>query len=369
MKLNFGFKLAILWVIIIHCMMFFLYHRTEISDDEKNFPYISAKTWAVPKERSFLDYSSYWDGNWYVSIAKNGYTLNPGKESNIVFFPLYPITIIIAKTITTLPWKVAGSLVSIIALILASKILYKEIREQWGGSIARRSLFYMLIFPSAFFFSVIYTESLFILLTVLCFYYLRKEKWCLVGLFAALATLTKTIGIILLPIIVLGYLLKYHKIKTSILYLVLPIIALGAWMIYCQYQFGDFLIFAHGQEAFHRPVGRFKLIELLQGSSTADKKIWIIDSLSALLAFTTGIILLVWKKFTYGLYVILGTLIPMASGTWQSMNRYVLVLFPMFIVLAIFSKRYIWLHYFYILVMPMLLAMHIIQFVHFAWAG
>ncbi len=275
----------------------------------------------------------------------------------------------IVKTITTLPWNVAGSLVSILAIIAAISVLFVEIKEQWGKSIARRSVFYILIFPSAFFFSVMYTESLFILLSVLCFYNLRKERWFLVGIIAALATLTKTMGIIFFPITILGYWIYYRKINTKIIWLFLPIIALATWMIYCKYQFGDWLAFAHGQQFFHRPVGNFSWQALWSAPTAGDKTILFIDSLSALLALTCGIILIFWKKFTYALYVILGTLIPLASGTWQSMNRYVLILFPIFIVLAVFGKRYIWLHYFYIMVMPMLLAMHIIQFVHFAWAG
>lgn len=369
MKINFGFKLALIWVVIIHCMMFFFLHRTEVSDNWKIYPSVTAKTWAIPKEKSFLDYSSYWDGNWYLGIAKDGYVVKEGKESNVVFFPLYPTIIKITKNITALPWKVAGSLVSIIAIIIACQFLYKEIKDQWGKLIARRSVFYMLIFPSSFFFSIMYTESLFILLAVLCFYYLRKEKWCLARLVAALLALTKTIGIVFFGIMLLGYWLKYRKIKLNILWLFLPIIALGAWLLYCKDQFGVFLAFAHWQQFFNRPVGNFSWQELWKAPTAGDKTILFIDSLSALLALITGIILYVWKKFTYALYTILGVLIPLASGTWQSMNRYVLILFPIFIVVAFFGKRYVWIHYFYTIVMPMLLAMHIIQFVHFAWAG
>ncbi len=369
MKINFGFKLAILWVIVINCMMFFLYHRTEVSDNWQEFPSITAKTWAVSKEKSLLPYPAYWDGNWYLSISKDGYFIKPGEESNVVFFPLYPLTVKMVKTITALPWETAGMLVSIMAIILATSFLYKEIKEQWDKDTAKRSLFYMLIFPSAFFFSIVYTEALFILLAILCFYNLRKEKWWLAGLMAALATLTKTMGIIFLPISLLAYILKYRKVRANVLWLMLPIVSLGAWMIYCHYQLGDFLSFVHGQQFFHRPVGGFSWSGLWSAITIGDKTIMFIDSLSGLLAIITGIILLIWKKFTYALYVVLGVLIPIVSGTWQSMNRYVLVLFPMFIVLAIFGKRYTWFHYFYSLVMPMLLAMHIIQFVHFAWAG
>lgn len=369
MKINFGIKLTVLWIILIYCLMLFFLHRTEVSDNWQAFPSITTKPWAMPKEKSILPYTAYWDSQWYLSIAKNGYSIKANAESNVVFFPLYPTAIKIVKTITNLPWNLAGSLISILAIITAVGFLYVLIKKQWSESIARRSIFYMLIFPSAFFFSIVYTESLFIMLAILCFYNMDKQRWWLVGLMAALAVLTKTIGIILFPIILLGYLMHYKKIHLNILWLTLPIIALGAWMMFCQYHFGDWLSFAHGQQFFHRPVGHFSWQKLLSAPTGGDKTILFIDGLSALLALTAGIILLAWKKFTYGLYVIFGTLIPLASGTLQSMNRYVLILFPLFIVLAVFSKRYIWFHYFYIMVMPMLLAMHLIQFVHFAWAG
>lgn len=368
-KFNTGFKIALLWIILIHCLMFFFLHRTEVSDNWQVYPSITAKPWAISKEDHILKYLAYWDGPWYLSIAKEGYFIKPGQESNIVFAPLYPLTIKIAHSLTQLPWHLTASLVSVLCTLFAISILYREIKSQWDGDIARRSIFFLLIFPSSFFLAIAYTEALFLLLAVLFFYHLRRQKWWLTAVFAALAALTKIWGIALLLIAIIEYIRQEKKIKISALAFLIPLLAVALWSYYDYRQFGDWLAFAHGQQFFHRPVGQFSWSQLWLAPTAGDKTIMLIDSLSALAALVASIIMLYWKKTAYALYTILGVAIPLASGTWQSMNRYVLVLFPLFIVLAILSKKNIYLYYFYLMIMPALLAMHLIQFVHFAWAG
>lgn len=111
---------------------------------------MTAKTWALPDAKHLLSYTAYWDGQWYLGIAKDGYSIQADVESNIVFLPFYPAMIKVVRTITQLPWQLAGSLVSVLAIVLAIGLLYVEVKEQWGQTIARRSIFYLLIFPSAF---------------------------------------------------------------------------------------------------------------------------------------------------------------------------------------------------------------------------
>lgn len=368
-KLNLGFKIALLWIVLINCLMFFFVHRTEVSDNWQVYPSVTAKPWAISQENNILKYFGYWDGPWYLSIAKEGYFIKAGQESNVVFAPLYPLTIKIAHTITQLPWHLAAALVSVLCTLFAVSLLYREIKMQWDEDIALRSIFFLLIFPSSFFLTVAYTEGLFLLLAVLFFYFLRQKKWWTTAVFVALAAVTKIWGIALLLIAVIEYIRQEKKIKISALAFLLPLLTIALWSYYDYRQFGDWLAFAHGQQFFHRPVGNFSWSQLWSAPTAGDKTIMLIDSLSALAALTAGLIMIYWKKIAYGLYAILGVAIPLASGTWQSMNRYVLVLFPLFIVLSILAKKNIYLYYFYLLVMPALLAMHLIQFVHFAWAG
>ena len=74
--------------------------------------------------------------------------------------------------------------------------LYKLLEHEYDRSVARRAIFYVSIFPTAFFFSAVYTESLFFMLTVASFYYMRVHRWWLAGAIGFFAALTRVEGVL-----------------------------------------------------------------------------------------------------------------------------------------------------------------------------
>jgi hypothetical protein len=114
----------------------------------------------------------------------------------IVFYPLYPALTALLKALfgnefnaaTVLSWAcLAGACYWIYRLSL----LDNDARE------ARRAVKYLLIFPAAVFLGAPYTESLFLLLTALCLYALRKRRWWLAGIMGFFAALTRNLGMLL----------------------------------------------------------------------------------------------------------------------------------------------------------------------------
>lgn len=137
------------------------------------------------------------DSKHYASIAQNGYTNIGDDKRFIAFYPLYPLLIRIFSYIFK-DYMVSGIVISILCLIIACYFIMKLVILEFGNiEIAKGAIKYILIFPVTFFFSIGYTESLFLMLTVMCFYFLRKRKWLYAGICSMLASLTKNQGLLL----------------------------------------------------------------------------------------------------------------------------------------------------------------------------
>ena len=127
----------------------------------------------------------------YINIAATGY-----YGTDLAFFPLYPALIALLGQLTG-NHLVAGLLISNAALFFGLLFFYKLVEHQHNRHVAQRAVFYISIFPTAIFLSAVYTESLFLALTVASFYYIREHKWLLAGCWGFLAALTRVEGVLL----------------------------------------------------------------------------------------------------------------------------------------------------------------------------
>ncbi len=133
-----------------------------------------------------------WDAVHYLDIATQGY-----HGTDMAFFPLYPFLIRDARESLIGNHLVAGLVISNASFFFGLLFLYKLLEHEYDRSIARRAIFYVSIFPTAVFFSAVYTESLFFMLTVASFYYMRAHRWWLAGVIGFFAALTRVEGVLL----------------------------------------------------------------------------------------------------------------------------------------------------------------------------
>src|SRR5581483_3893384 len=147
----------------------------------------------------FADWFTQWDAAWYLDIARHGYTMGqPGAPTNVVFFPLYPAAIRLASLGGLISLKLAGYLVSLAGLWTASVLLWKLVQEEWNDPhLAKIAVAFLLFSPVSFFFSTLYSEALFLPLTIGCIYAARRKRWWLAGALGLLAALTRFIGLML----------------------------------------------------------------------------------------------------------------------------------------------------------------------------
>ncbi|MGZ3583785.1 MAG: mannosyltransferase family protein [Ktedonobacterales bacterium] len=134
-----------------------------------------------------------WDGDIYRNIASGGYR----ELWQAAFFPLYPLLEHVVALVTGGDTALAGVIIANVASLGAFGLLRVLVERELGRSIARRTLLYMAVFPVSFFLVAAYAESLFLLLSVGAFLALRRERWMAAGLLIALATLTRPVGILL----------------------------------------------------------------------------------------------------------------------------------------------------------------------------
>ena len=135
-----------------------------------------------------------WDACWYMKIATYGY--EPGERS-VAFFPLFPAAVWLVGTLTTLPYPVAGLIASGAAYVVAIAGVLRLVGDSHGMAIGRGTVLLLSVFPAAFFLFAPFTESLFLAGVAWSLVFARERRWPLAALCATLAALTRAQGLLL----------------------------------------------------------------------------------------------------------------------------------------------------------------------------
>jgi hypothetical protein len=227
-----------------------------------------------------------WDASWYEVIAHYGYRPDLGSltSARAAFFPLYPLGLH-AISFLGAPPVLAGVLLSLFALALAlygihrltSLELTRLTRARpagahgalGAGDVARLAVLVTAFAPMAFYFSAVYSESLFLALSVGVFWCARQGRWAAVGALGALACATRSAGVVLaLPALILyvygpredrapdfsraRFGRPLYRVRKDILWLGLLPAGLGLYMAYIAVSGGDALAPFHAQNVWGR---------------------------------------------------------------------------------------------------------------------
>lgn len=296
-------------------------------------------------------YSVRWDSGWYLTIASEGYSYDPSYPSSVAFFPLFPLLIRFFDTLLPGSDVLAALVVVHLALAGALIYIYRLLVAEYGGRIAWRSVYFFLIFPGAFFFSAVYNEALLLFAAAGAIYHARRGQWAWAAAFGILGSATKLVGVLLIIPLAVELLSQRGRSLRDLVpgawILAAPMGAV-AYFAYLQAAFGSYRVFFDTEAHWHRePFSAVMLmgVQYLAGdegvlrfyppnSMTLAPAYLLFDTTLLWFFLAAGIIL--WRKYrpTYGAFVLAFTLIPALSGSPQSMNRYVAVLFPAFIILA-----------------------------------
>ena len=162
----------------------------------------------IPQRMGFLGPSVWanFDGVHYLSIAKRSYV-----QYEQAFFPLYPWLIKRLSLLLDNNLLLSSFLISYLSFFISLVLFFKLVELDFNKKVAKRTLLFLLMFPTSFFFISVYTESLFLALILGSFYAARKKKWWLAGILGGLASATKLTGIILLLALIIEWMEQSKK--------------------------------------------------------------------------------------------------------------------------------------------------------------
>jgi len=300
---------------------------------------------------SIISIWNVWDTPHYIDIARYGYTSSMADDRYrfIVFFPLYPYIVKIFSLIFR-EYILAALLVSNLSYAGALIYFFKLIKLDYESEDAFRSVIYLSIFPTAYFFHAAYTESLFILLTIASFYYARRENWALSGIIGMLAAATRITGVILLPVLAIDYLnqkgFKLKEVRRNILWLSIIAIGLVFYLVLNYLTFGDPFKFLEFQNKYWLKQFDFPSKGLLvawDGIFRYKPRDAVITGWGELIFALMALALIIYSFFririSYSLYALATWILVTSTGFWLSMPRYALSMFPIIITLSLLGRR------------------------------
>jgi Mannosyltransferase (PIG-V) len=287
------------------------------------------------------------DTYWFLKVATTGYRAN---DPSAAFFPGYPLAI---RSLGFLGHPFfAASLVSNLAFLGALVLLYSLTTQEFGESVARTTIVLLCVFPTSFFFLAPYSESLFLLFSVLAFWAARRDRWVLAAIAAAAAGLTRSVGVLLVPALAFE---AYKRSKEDGIALAPRLAAAVAglsgpllYFIYWWVRAGDFMMPIHAQSGWNRQTqppwvtlyqatkGAFSFSARGHGYLLADLAVTLIilvPSLIGLSKLRPSFQVYTWTS------LLLPLLYPYPTRPLLSDPRFVLVLFPGFWVLADLCER------------------------------
>src|SRR3954451_6795817 len=302
-----------------------------------------------------------WDTAWYLDIAHSGYA-----GPNSAFFPLYPLLVrgfaVVSAPGALLVSAYAVSLAALVgALYLMHRLVTLELRSR---EVARDAVLMTALFPGALWLGAPYSESLFLLLSVGAFYAARTDRWAWAGGCAALASATRSAGIVLVvPLLLLWWGSRERRLR-DLAWIALAPAGLVVYSVYLAASIGDGFAYLHLQEVWFRsfagPLGAVPdgavaawdgLRQILSGQRAhvyfteagGDPMAvaWHNVELFAFLLLGLVAVVGVWRRLprAYGAYVVVALALPLSFPVGpqplMSLPRFLAVLFPLFMWLAL----------------------------------
>lgn len=283
-----------------------------------------------------------WDSIYYLVAAQEGYGDNPWAQVS-AFFPAYPW--LVRGFGWFMPVPVAAFVVANLGALVAIGALYYLVREIQDPTCARWSVWLALLFPSSFFLTAAYAESTYLAALIGSVLAWRHRRQDIAGACAALATLARPIGgLVVFAPFALGWLWR-GRLRRDVPWFILGVPAGASLLLLTHYLGnGDPLAFMHTHdvEALGGPL-YFRSPEpvwaILQDEGAGANLMRRLLNWSAIaLVAAASVHLLRRREVELGLVCLLTIAVPLAFQKTVfdafGMARYALVAFPLFLVLA-----------------------------------
>lgn len=332
--------------------------------------------------RYLFDPWQRWDGQWFLRIAQSGYYRSDGSAA---FLPGYPWIVRTLSPLFSGDHLVSACLVSWVCFAAAVVLLERLLRVDHDAEHSTTTLVLLVTFPTAMFFHAAYSESLFLLLTVIALGAARRGAHAVSGLAALGATLTRWTGFGLIPALLVE---AWHRAATrdrggpvglrelcsrdglrhlprmgvgALVFALLPALALPIVMSVLRRAIGEPWGFSRAQRLWERRLappwtglvdgarvllpGRPPYLEPLPGGFPRLEhylggflEAHAYNLIAALAGLALSFVALRRVRPSYAVWALAGVVLPLMTPSrlqpLQSMPRFLVVLFPLFLALA-----------------------------------
>jgi len=343
---------------------------------------------------------AHWDGVWYIKIADAGYA---DADGSTAFFPLFPLLLRYLGVLFDHNLVITGIAVSLLCFAGSVWLLFKLVARDFDDRVATRSVVYLSLFPASFFFQAVYTESLFLLLSLACFFWAREGRWRLSGLAGLLAALTRSTGVLLVVPMAVYYFQrrgwKLRRADAGVANLLMVVEGLLIWMAYLSVSFGKPMLFAEVQDQWRRrlTLPNVTIGRAIEAAAQGARQLlsgqyldlyWPVakpgDAYAVAEANLVGLAVLVVVGLclafglrrlppAYSLYgvavVVYPLFFPAIYVPLLSFSRFALAAFPVFVALALFTRDRPRAHAAIVVVMIVALAALTARFALFDWVA
>lgn len=305
-----------------------------------------------------------WDAPHYTDIAVWGYmAVDPGNLSHpgyeqvfpgdldlyIVFFPLFPWLTAAVNAVVGAP-VVSAFIVATAASLFVAPLLYRLIEVDLGHRVALRSAAFLLVFPTAYFLHIGYTESLFLALAFGSMWLARTERWWAAGIVGGLAALSRANGLVLLPTLMVEAWLQWRvdrRLRVEWLAIGGVAIGFGLYLLLNWSVYGDPMAFAEIQRShWHKHLappweGIAGMIDWTTSRDADDAFMlgWM-ELLFTHVGAAASVATLLWLRASWGVWMAGNWLLIVGTGFVMSVPRYSIVLFGLFAWSGIIADRW-----------------------------
>lgn len=292
-----------------------------------------------------------WDAPHYLDLARNGYQAADEERFRLVFYPLYPwLTRLFAVIVSD--YFLSALLVSAVASLVAGVMLYRLARLDEKEITAQRAVVCLFLFPTSYFLHIGYTESLFIALVISTFYAARSGNWLAAGICGAFATLTRVNGLLLIPALMVEAVWQYRKERRInwqwgwiglTMAGFLGYLGLNRQVTGNAFAFSSIMREKWGKYLTSPSHGLGELYQSMMWRAPWEQQMVGFQEILFIVLGVAATIVAFWKlRPSYGVWMALNLLLWTSTSSIQSTPRYLLALFPLFILFGRAVRRPLW---------------------------
>ena len=302
-----------------------------------------------------LERFAWWDSLHFLRIAELGY-LPPGLPCcDQVFFPGYPLAIRAVSPLVGGNSTVAGLAVAQVAGAVATVLLWRLAAESAGGARAGTSAaLYLALAPYGIFLSAVYSESLFLALSLGAWWLGTRRRWWLAGVLAGAAAAVRINGLFLAVALIVMYALQARADRGRVprvdaVALLTPFAVTAAYFAWLRGATGSWDAWREAQTLGWQRESAWPWDGLVAGWTAlldAPAPDLVVSRSADLLTAVGGVLLLgaliALRRWPEATYVGLNVAVLVCSTTLVSAPRYALLWFPGYLLAAQLTERPGW---------------------------